>query len=292
MPKISFSGHESFICKQFWLKKVYDFCNGRKNFSDDLAVVELGVGKNMVASLRYWGRSFGIIDDTDQPTSLANYLFGPDGKDPYLEDMGTIWLLHYNLVKSSKASIYNIVFNDFRKERIDFTKDHLHAFLKRKCDEAGPNFYNANTINTDLNVFFRNYIKPHKDDKIEVEDDFSGVLIDLDLVKQYKQRIDDKITTWYRIEGADRIDLPPQIVLYSILDNFKNQKTISFRELQTEPNSPGLLFAMNADGLYDKLTQITSIYPQIVYTETAGNQVLQFKTPIQAQDILDEYYEN
>lgn len=289
--KVSFSGHESFICKQFWLKKVFDFCRNRLSFSDDLAVVDLGVGKNMVASLRYWGKAFGIIDDNDRPTWLGDYLFGPDGRDPYLEDLGTIWLLHYQLVKTNRASIYHMVFNEFRKERIDFTRDHLHAFLKRKCEEVGPNFYTANTITTDVNVFFRNYVKPHKDEKVEVEDDFTGVLMDLGLVKHFKQRIDDKISTWYRIEGDIQIDLPAHIVLYAIIDNFQNSPSISFRDLQSAANSPGSVFALNADGLYDKLNMIHGIYPDIIFTETAGNQVLQIKSPITIQEVLDEYFE-
>src|SRR5581483_10896623 len=113
--KLSFSGHESFICKQFWLKKVYDFTVLRKKFTDENSVIDLGVGKNMVASLRYWGRAFSIMDDNDTETPLAKFLFGDKGRDPYLEDIGSIWLLHYHLIKANKASIYSFVFNEFRK---------------------------------------------------------------------------------------------------------------------------------------------------------------------------------
>ncbi|MBK9672803.1 MAG: DUF4007 family protein [Bacteroidetes bacterium] len=289
--KLSFSGHESFICKQFWLKKAFDFTQNKKTFNDETAVIDLGVGKNMVASLRFWGRAFGILKDDDTPTEIANYLFSKNGKDQFLEDYGTVWLLHYLLIKNNKSSIYNFVFNEFRKERIDFTKEQLHQFLKRKCEELYPNAYNVNTINSDINVFLRNYIKPQKDEKFEIEDDFSGLLIELDLIKNYKQRDEDnKIVNWYKIEAQDRIDLPYQIVLYSILDNYPGQKTISFRELLSGRNSPGISFLLNTDGLYNKLIQITDHYRGIIYTETAGNRVLQFKSNFNAIDILNEYY--
>lgn len=49
--KFTFSGHESFQCRQLWLKKGYDFVNKKKSFNDEDAVVELGVGKNMVSSI-------------------------------------------------------------------------------------------------------------------------------------------------------------------------------------------------------------------------------------------------
>jgi hypothetical protein len=291
MGKLSFSGHESFICKQFWLKKVFDYAAAKKNFNDETAVIDLGVGKNMVASLRFWGRAFGILNEDDSPTLIAQYLFSNKGKDQYLEDLGTVWLLHYHLIKNNRSSIYSLVFNEFRKERIDFTKEQLHQFLKRRCEELYPIAYNTNTITSDINVFLRNYLKPQKDEKIEIEEDFAGVLIDLDLVRVYKQRDDnDKIVHWYKIEAQDRIDLPWQIVFYSILDNYSEHKSISFRELLSGRNSPGVIFALTADGLYNQLQKITQNYNTVIYTETAGNQVLQFKTTIKSQKILDEYY--
>lgn len=290
MNRLAFSGHESFICKQFWLKKVLDFTQEKRSFNDERAVIDLGVGKNMVASLRFWGRAFGMLDEKDIPTNISQYLLGKEGRDKYLEDLGTIWLLHYYLIKSNRASIYSFVFNEFRKERIDFTKEQLHAFLKRKCEEIAPYVYNVNTINTDINVLLRSYLKPHKDEKVEIEDDYSGVLIDLDLVKHYKQRIDDKTIHWYKIEVQDRIDLPYQIVLHTILDNYGKQQSITFRELLVGVNSPGSVFVLSADGLYNKIQQITSHYKQVVYTETAGNQLLQFKSEMDPKTILNDYY--
>ncbi|HMF72770.1 MAG TPA: DUF4007 family protein [Flavitalea sp.] len=289
--KIAFSGHESFICKQFWLKKVFDFAESNKRFNEEAAVVNLGVGKNMVASLRYWGRAFGVLDDNDVVSPLAKFIFGRNGKDPFLEDFGTIWLLHYNLVKTNKASIYNFIFNEFRKERVDFTKDQVHGFLKRKCEEISSSTYNANTITTDINVFLRNYVKPHRDDKIDVEDDFSGIMIDLDIVKAYKQRTDQGMITRYKIEAQERRDLPVEIILYAILDNYNSQRSISFRELLTGFDSPGAIFTLTADSLYNKIELLTDKYEQIVYTETAGNQVVQIKGNLQKQTILNEYYQ-
>ncbi|MGE0086255.1 MAG: DUF4007 family protein [Desulfococcaceae bacterium] len=62
MIKFSFSGHEKFHCRQFWLKKGYDFLTAGKNFSDDDAVVALGVGRNMANSIRYWMKVFDLVN--------------------------------------------------------------------------------------------------------------------------------------------------------------------------------------------------------------------------------------
>ena len=65
-----FSGHESFPCKSLWLKKGYDFVVGGNDFNSPDAVITLGVGKNMVASIRFWLRAFGVTKN-DKKQSLA-----------------------------------------------------------------------------------------------------------------------------------------------------------------------------------------------------------------------------
>jgi hypothetical protein len=88
MNKVVFSGHETFHCRQFWLKKGYDFLQRGKSFKDDDAVVALGVGKNMVNSIRYWMKTFDLVDEQECPNQFAHTIFSEHGKDAYLEDVG------------------------------------------------------------------------------------------------------------------------------------------------------------------------------------------------------------
>lgn len=122
--KYTFSGHESFFCKALWLKKGYDFVSSEHDFNNANAVVDLGVGKNMVASIRFWMRSFGLLSDNNTTDIAKTILNSENGLDPYIEDLGTIWLLHYLLVTTNYATIYNLFFRYFRRERNgEFTKD-------------------------------------------------------------------------------------------------------------------------------------------------------------------------
>jgi len=290
MNKLSFSGHESFVCRQFWLKKGYDFIQDNGKFSDQMAVVSLGVGKNMVSSIRHWLKSFGLTDDQDNSLELSEYLFGTEGKDIYLEDLATQWLLHYSLIKTNRASLYNLVFNEFRKERVEFSKQHLTAFMKRKCEETNS-IFTPNTVKSDISVFLRTYISPKRGDNFSIEDDFSGVLIDLNLIEHFKASgADDKLIDWYRIPSSEHRDLPNEVLLYSILDNEDYGDTISFRELQVSHNSPGLVFSLTNDSLYQKVKEICDQFDGISYYETAGNQIIQFKKKPNKWDVLNEYY--
>lgn len=294
--KYLFSGHESFICKHFWLKKGYDFIVANGDFKYETAVMDLGVGKNMVNSIDHWMKSYGLLDKSNNITDLAKKIFNTrGGYDSYIESLATIWLLHYSLIKTNRASVYNIFFNDFRKGRTDFTKEQFLSFLKRQIEDESKSA-NDNTINNDISVFIRSYLKPsYKDTKIEIEEDFLSLMIDLDLMRSYKsENAEGKIVEWYQVENKLQIDLPPEIVFFAILDNDKYGKSISFQELLNGFNSPGVIFALNEEGLYNKLEYIVTKYKGqgIVLTETAGVRELQIKSTFKKWDILHEYYKN
>jgi len=291
--KLQFSGHESFICKHFWLKKGYDYIVKNNDFNSESAVIGLGVGKNMVTSINYWLKSFGMLDANNSRTEIANYIFDEkNGYDPYIENLATVWLLHYSLIKTNKASVYSLFFNDFRKGRTDFTKEQFLSYIRRVLEGEGQKNINANTINNDISVFIRNYLKPSfKETKIDIEEDFSSLMIDLDLMKSYKaENAEGKIVEWYKVENSIQIDLPPEVVLFSILDNEAYGKSISFKELLVGPNSPGNIFSLNEEGLYQKLDTIVKKTKGLTYTETAGIRELQIKSSINKWDILNGYY--
>jgi hypothetical protein len=291
--KLQFSGHESFICKHFWLKKGYDYIVKNNDFNSESAVIGLGVGKNMVTSINYWLKSFGILDSNNLRTELADKIFDEiKGYDPYIENLATVWLLHYSLIKTNKASVYSLFFNEFRKGRTDFTKEQFLSYIKRMLEGEGQKNVNANTVNNDISVFIRNYLKPsYKETKIDIEEDFSSLMIDLDLMKSYKaENAEGKIVEWYKVENSLQVDLPPEVVLFSILDNDAYGKSISFKELLVGPNSPGNIFALNEEGLYQKLDTIVKKIKGLTYTETAGIRELQIKSSITKWDILNGYY--
>jgi hypothetical protein len=287
MGKLSFSGHEKFHCRRFWLKKGYDFLNAGKKFSDDDAVVALGVGKNMVNSVRYWMKAFDLVDEQEQPNETAHYIFGENGKDPYLEDIGTCWLLHYHLVTKGKASLYSLFFNEFRKERVEFTKEQLLGFLRRKCEETGSSV-SLNSLGADIDVFIKTYLRP-KGKIRNIEDEFSALLIDFDLVQVFDKSGNE---LWYKIESKEREDIPLEIILFSILDQ-KSGDSVSFRDMLNRENSPGMVYAMNESGLMSKIQDIVMRFQdQTVFSDDAGIRELQFRKKIDKHTVLDTYYEN
>lgn len=283
--KYTFSGHDSFQCRQLWLKKGYDFVLDGKIFNDEDAVVQLGVGKNMVSSIRFWLKAFNIIDNKDNPTEFGNRLFDDkNGYDPFLEDEASLWLLHYQLVKNGFASIYPIIFNEFRKEKLFFNKETFVNYVKRIGDSNPDLNFNENTVAKDF-IVFANLYKNDPESK-DVEDSFSGILSEIELLKSTGKGKEEKMY----IENTERDNLPAAVVLFSILDNLNYGNSISLNSLEFDLNSPGSIFALNRSGLMNKISEIVSENKDITFTDQAGIKEMQFKKKSDAFTILDTYY--
>lgn len=292
--KFTFSGHDSFQCRQLWLKKGYDFVKEGQSFNSEDAVVKLGVGKNMVSAIRYWMKAFNIIDSKDNPTEFGTKLFDEEtGYDPYLEDETSLWLLHYQLIKTGLASIYTIIFNEFRKEKLFFTEESFLNYLKR-IEDANPELsFNENTVAKDFTVFVNMYKNDEKSN--DIEDSFSGILSELGLLKIIITEFKDengksKKRIEYQIENNDRDNLQEAVLLFSILDNPNYGNSISLNSMEYDYNSPCSVFALNRSGLVNKISGIVKENKDITFTDHAGIKELQFKNKPNAYSILDKYY--
>lgn len=285
--KFTFSGHESFQCRQLWLKKGYDFVKKRKSFNDEDAVVSLGVGKNMVNSIRFWMKAFNILTLDDKLTDFAHSLLADDGFDPYIEDEATLWLLHYQLVRKGFASTYSIVFNELRREKIEFTKENFLAYLKRKSDIEKNFTINVKTLLEDFSVLTKMYLRSDAQIK-DKEDTFSGLLTELELMKTYSKGKQD----YFIVENTERTEIPDEIILYAILDNETFEASVNLNSIEMNANSVGTVFAINKTGLMNKIESLTQKHNYIVFNDQAGVKELQFKKKPSALSILEKYYEN
>lgn len=263
------------------------FIESNKDFNAADAVVSLGVGKNMVASIAFWLKAFGMMDEQKKPTTIASSLLSANGYDPYIEYRTTLWLLHYYLVSGKRSSIYDIFFNNFRKETPHFTDVQFVKYIQREC--AKENFsFNQNTVSTDVGVFLKNYCPPKKFKSIE--DDCSGLLTELGVIRQVTVGDNDVYTAEY----ADPKTVPPLAVLYVIADGQAKGilgHSIAFDDLLNKQDSPGNIFVLNPAGMMHIINQLTVIFPQhIVYSDHAGIRELQFKQLFPTAEVLQRMY--
>jgi hypothetical protein len=284
---LNFSGHETFHCRSFWLKKGYDHVKHGRTFTDPDAVVHLGVGKNMVTSIRFWLRAFDMADESTQLTELGKRLLDDEGWDPYLEDVGSLWLLHYKLVTRKHASIYHIIFRELRDRLPEFNAQSLadHVLAEKQKGNAG-------TLEKDFSVFVRNYLQRASADV----DDFAGLLSELELVREIKLEATEGATrkdrTVYFIDRTKRLSLPPRILLFAILESIPDQMSISLNTLMDGEESLGKVFALHRDGMYELLEDIAKLYNGITISREAGVVELQFTNRPDQWAVLADHYAN
>jgi len=286
MNKLTFTGHETFHCRHFWLKKGYDYLSTGQSFKNPDAVTALGVGKNMVMSISFWLKAFGIKNQEGQTTVFANKIFDSNtGYDPLLEYEGTLWLLHYKLLDTNLASIFPLVFKEFRKSRVNsqFTTQQLLRYLLRAASNHQTSIA-ENSLKNDIKVFIKTYYLADKNIK-DMEDDLSSIFIDLNLITKVTDTEEGSV---FQLKVSERPEIAKEIFYFLILDKFTKHTSISFDEIH---NKIGDVFACSSEGTELKIQEISETFKDVVYKKDAGRKELQIKNIPNKWDILQQYYD-
>lgn len=215
----------------------------------------------------------------DDVTKIADYLFNSDtGRDPYSEDLNTLWLLHFLLINYRVASLYNLVFVDYQRERKEFTRSELQTYIRRKCSvPEQKNVYNENTVKKDIGVLLKNYVSPKDLKNIE---DFSALLIGLNLIISKPQ------DTYYFREVTVK-EIAPEVILFALLSLGDSEKTISLDGLQRI----SLIFCLPMISLIEIIRSLEQLYPgAIFFSDNSGIKNVQFRIELDKFDVLDNYY--
>lgn len=260
-----------------WLKKGYDFVKSGKTFNDDTAVVDLGVGKNMVASIKFWLKSFGIIDEENTTTQFGDLIFADNGFDPFLEDSNTLWFLHFQLIQTYYATLYRQTFVNFHKERKEFSKVNIFNFIKRQfADKAfDKTIYNENTINKDISTLLKMYVIPDN----YTFDDFSSVLIDLNLIKKIEKDV-------YEFNYVTKAELNPLVFLFAVRSIVPTAKVVEYDRLL----ELSLIFCLSQGALYEIFAGLNAINKKITFDNAAGEQLFVINDDIDKYEVLSMYY--
>ena len=286
--KFVFSGHDSFQCRTYWPKKGFNYVQAGKDLKADDALIELGVGKNMVNSIFHWLKSFGIINKSEQTLNeFWVQIFDNKGFDPYLEKEGSLWLLHYHLLKTKYASLYHYFFNDFRKHKVEFSKSNVTDFIIKILEANKFKAFTPNTLSRDVSILIKNYCYNNSKSQ-DVETDLASIFIDLNLIQKFNL-IGSK-EQFYRFNITERNEIPNDIFLFVILDIFEGESSIELHKLETDFNAPGFVFCMNRQGLISKMEDLSKEYEDIIFKNDAGIITISFKNEFDKNDVLKSYY--
>lgn len=286
---MKYSGHESFSIRKDWLAKgIRKFESLKK---DELTSMdELGIGKNMVKSLRYWLKVTGITIDDPKKKEFKLSELGEviNAHDKYTEELGTLWLLHYNLAKNiDYATSWYYYFNEFNLT--EFTADDFISSLKNWDELNNPKPASISSIIKDFDCLRRTYLpRSSESELIKPEDNgpesnMECPFTELGLLKVVEKGV-------YRKVSPIKQNIPSLIILAVIIDQANNEKEIKLSALQNDTNNVGKIFNLDAILMINILSELENKdYVQVV--RTAGLDVLRLKTDMNFMDCVNRYYE-
>ncbi len=276
------SRHETFTPRYGWLKKGYEAAIGDgKVFIAKDAIERLGVGKNMVRSIRSWCLAFHLLEPGEgegkiglngalQPTHLGNRLLGDNGWDPYLEDLGSLWLLHWQLfVPPIEAASWPLAFNHCVLPAVD------HKHLAMALVSAAQQYdklpaLSDSSFDHDASCLIRMYTGGKIDPAAGIDCPFTQ----LNIVRTAEE------PNTFRFVTAAKQTLPSLIFAaccfsYANLTQ-PNQKTLSMHKIVYEYNSPGIVFKLSETDAGRLLDDAAARMEGVVFVESMGNRQLQF----------------
>jgi len=289
---LNFSGHETFPFRYTWLTKGVQNVNKYPNlFLRDDAIVILGVGKNMVHSIRYWCESLDLIESPKrgefQVTDIGNRLFSANGWDPFIEHPATLWLLHWKLAsRIEKGTTWFLAFT--RWGAPTFTKEQLRNWILHLIEGNNSTRATRNSLKRDIDVFVRTYVPSRKKTKF-LEDSFDCPLVELGLLSEIEADI-------YEFTRGSRLSLPDEIFIFALFDywrkNYPEQNSVSFEMILYGAGSPGRVFGLSENAVYERLVRLPN-WTGMSLDTTAGmrNIFRNSNVSLSPNEILSRYYE-
>jgi len=297
--KYKFSGHQTFVFRYGWLEKgVRGVAQSPTLFSEDDALVRLGVGKNMVDSIRHWCQVTHLIE-TDREvkgntgrhvrvTDIGRRLLLDEAWDPFLEDDASLWLIHWLLVSNlNVGTAWKLLFSRFH--RPDFTRRELVEFLTRFAEKQSLKL-SESVISRDVDCLIRSYAASTNGKKqASPEETFDCPLLQLDLIQPSP---DGEL---YRFAIGPKPTLPAAVFAYAFAEYFDRtagtSNTLHVQKCLYGEGSPGQAFKLDENSLIEYVEELEDCTGQAVtIDETAGLKQIYRRRPIDKLRILDDYY--
>jgi Protein of unknown function (DUF4007) len=215
-------------------------------------MVDLGVGKNMVRAIRFWALAAGMIEPATKGghrvTHLGNAILANDGADPFLEDIRTLWLVHWKLStnKSNPLLAWDYLLNRWQDPKLapSAAAEALKKEAAREDQHLSPV-----TLQQHFDTFLHTYI-PTRGRKGEVqEDNLDSPLVELELLLKAGEREVDEDghrEAVYAFRREEKPDITSELFVYCVADfwlqYYRGEETLPFNAVVTGHGSPGQIF--------------------------------------------------
>ncbi len=288
--KATFGQHETFPMRYGWITKGVEALTKSPTIftNTEDAMIELGVGSNMVRALQYWLRVTGIASfepGLGTITSLGQTLISEDG-DQYLEDEATLWIIHWLIASNAElATGYFWFFNHYEIPRFQ-DKEALQALSEFVASELKQN-RSINTLKSDISTLFRMYAPVSG----KADEHLDSPLAQLQLIEKDGGH-------GHKSLRSIRPFLPPVALHFALQQIFSarpEMAAIPIRSLLYGSDgwvAPGAVYRLSEEGFMEALNRVVESYPKhYELRETAGlHQLYLRKKPDDVVTVIHEYY--
>ena len=287
---MKFRAHETFFIRKGWLSKGMKHVLRKPNVfvdKEENPMDALGIGSNMVKSLRYWLQAVGLTQEPrtgrrDQTlTPLGNVSYA---HDRFIEEMGTLHLLHYKLATNKEdATAWYFFFNKFIAT--EFTREDFINSLQSYILMSGESISVASrSLSEDFACIINTYVPRYKTNpgKVSPENNIDCPLGEIGLIDILAKKTFKK-----SIPSANTFD--PWIVLAIISDRANGRNQIGLNELLTAEGNIGRIFNLDSITMIEVLRRVEKL-GALKIIRTAGLDVVHLLQDYTFLDCVENYY--
>lgn len=227
-------------------------------------MVALGIGKNMVRSLKFWVEVAGLAVPTGggayDLTTFAHAVFSDDGHDPFLEDRRTLWLLHWNIATHADNPVFAWRYLLNQWPYAELTRTEVVDAFGRESERMGHS-HSPVTLSQHFDVFLHSYISTRGRAKVALgEDSLDGPLVELEFLQYAGDRRvggAGKREAVYAFRHEPKPDITRELFEYCLHDYWQQwhpaEATLTFREISVGVCSVGQVFKLPEQDLRERL---------------------------------------
>ena len=281
-----FAHHQTFHPRFGWIKRGYSAAlEDPSVFLAEDATVRLGVGKNMVAAIRFWTAAFRVLEKYPapgnsrlshvRPTPLGVALLDEEsGYDPYFEDLASLWILHWQLVSAtSDVPVWWSTFNDFSP--LEFSERQLADFV---IDEVFATTWappNTSSIVKDVDCLLHMYAPRAARARQGIDDLLDSPFRELVLITEAPGT-----RGRYRFNRGTKPGLTPEVLVFTCLDYLSrfepDARTATLTHLANDPGTPGRLLKLSEETMHQAMLVVAERHQSVSVSSPAGVPQLAF----------------
>ena len=282
-------GHQSFHIRRGWIHKGLKEIDKNPGLFNDKNIVLtdlFGIGSNMVSSLKYWLEALNLVE-RKREGSKVKYQLTQIGKiilekDPYLEEVQTWQLIHYNLVQNEEqATTWYWFFNEYKGSK--FNRENLFNSLNSYIINKYQKEVSERSLKDDVSCLLNTYLNR----EIQTpEENIESPFAQLGLIE-----FDNKKNGEINYKKSSKKQLNGSLVYYILLNMANGKETLDLKEIIYSSNGIGNIFNLDMYQVMEKLDALQNLgYIKVI--RTGGLDYISFIKKIDPIESLEELYKS